>query len=183
MNTHPRRRPRLLGPRCATASEKGQAALAIILGVVLVMVTVPLAADLLVTGQQAVVVTSQNETEALQAAQAGLTDFENHVAADAYYASPVSTQGYCSADGTTTQTNSFLSAEPFPGGGGTYNGCDSDMSSLTPPQTPSGQTDPNDPGFSNSFDPSCATSLAGASSAALDTSYVWGTSTAAPRLR
>ena len=51
-------RKSLIG-RCTRPSEKGQAALAIILGVVLVMITVPLVADLLVTGQQAVVATSQ----------------------------------------------------------------------------------------------------------------------------
>ena len=131
-----------IGGRRNGQFEAGQAALAIILGVVLVMVTLPLVADLLVTGQQSVVQTSANQQQALQAAQAGLVDFDNHVAANPYYAA-APPLGYCSANGTSA-SNSFLLTPNLAG---------------NPPCT-SGTTDPNDPGFSNAFDPNCTTSSA-----------------------
>ena len=60
----------------------------------------------------AVVKTSQNATEALQAAQAGLVDVENHLEANPYYLSPMNSenanQGYCSANGPSSNSNSFL---------------------------------------------------------------------------
>jgi hypothetical protein len=148
-NTRPQPR------RGTTVGEAGQAALAIILGVVLVMVTLPLVADILVNGQQAIVGTSQNAEQALAAAQAGLADFENHVAADAYYATAVTSTtsavnstpvGYCSANGTGT--TSFLDQETI--GGVNYSGCTS------------GSTDPNDPGFSEALDTGCPSDSASA---------------------
>jgi hypothetical protein len=158
--------------RRSRKSEKGQAALAIILGIVLVMVTVPLVADLLVTGQEEVVYTSQDTTQALQAAQAGLVDFENHVAADDYYASSNPNQGYCSADGLPSAQDSFIASGPagWVTGGPNYPACDSSAA------TPVGDTDPNDPGFSNAFDPHCTTSISTNSLSAInapDTSFAW----------
>ena len=136
-------------------SEAGQAALAIILGIVLVMVTVPLVADLLITGQQAVVQTSQNQQQALQAAQAGLVDFDNHVAVNPYYAA-APPLGYCSANGTGA--NSFI-----------------DLSTLQEiRKCASGTTDPNDPGFSNAFDPNCTTSSAIAPLTTPPAAYTYG---------
>ena len=126
----------------AGRDELGQA-LAIVLGLVLFMVSVPVALDLMAIDRPAVTGNAQNGQSALQAAQAGIADFQNHLVSDPSYASLTPSQGFCSTAGN-----------PNP--------------PVSPPApTCAGQTDPNDPAFVETFAASCATS--GANDTSWDT--------------
>src|SRR5579875_3010157 len=145
------------GARCPRrGGERGQAAVAIALGVVVVMVSVPVALELQ-TIQQATLVSSAGNNElALQAAAAGIADFQAHLAADGAYASSTA-GGYCSAVFTPSPNPNNVCVQQGSGASAW------------------GHADPNNPAFVNAFDGTSGSSVSTTCPASSSTAATWVT--------
>ncbi len=121
--------------------------MAIVLAVVVIMVAVPVSADLMATAEGPVIGQSIANEEALAAAWMGVTDFENHVAASASYS-----VSYCS-DWTTSDGQVPAGSEPWSCG--------------------ARGRDVGNPAFGDRLDGSCRTSLSTSVGSVVDGAFGW----------
>ena len=154
--------------------------MAMILAVILVMVSVPVAVALFVNDQEPVVGALAVSNQAMQAAQAGLAEFESHLSGERQLRQPV----HRGAERWDHLLHGGLAAMFVGdrGHGGLHDAAHRLLQRGLRREHAHGERrdvpalhsgpDPNDPAFSNRFDPNCGVSSS-TSSASGGSSYAW----------